>query len=68
MKKIIKLTTISILLISLTACAHLSKRDKSTIAGAGIGAVAGSVLSNGSSLGTVGGAAVGGIIGHQIGK
>ncbi|OBW91996.1 glycine zipper 2TM domain-containing protein [Gallibacterium salpingitidis] len=68
MKTIIKLTTISILMLSLAACGNLSKRDKSTIAGAGIGAVAGSVLSSGSALGTVGGAAVGGIIGNQVGK
>jgi len=33
-----------------------------------VGGVAGSVLSNGSGLGTVGGAAVGGVIGNQVGK
>ncbi|UZD15412.1 glycine zipper 2TM domain-containing protein [Gallibacterium anatis] len=68
MKTVTKVVMISVLALTLSACAHLNKRDKATIAGAGIGAVAGSVLSNGSALGTVGGAAVGGVIGHQVGK
>ncbi|WP_197494388.1 glycine zipper 2TM domain-containing protein [Gallibacterium genomosp. 3] len=68
MKTIIKLTAISALVFSVASCAHLNKRDKSTITGAGLGAVAGAVLTNGSGLGTVGGAAVGGIIGNQVGK
>lgn len=54
--------------LSMTACGSMSTRDKSTAIGAGIGAVSGAVLTNGSALGTVGGAAVGGIIGNQIGK
>lgn len=44
----------------------MSTRDRHTIAGAGIGALAGSVLTGGSSIGTVGGAAVGGVIGSGI--
>lgn len=54
------------LILSLSACSNWSKRDRNTAIGAGAGAIGGSVLSNGSGLGTVGGAAVGGIIGHQI--
>ena len=38
----------------------MSSQDKSTAVGAGVGAVAGSVLTGGSAVGTVGGAAVGG--------
>ncbi|MBN0350690.1 osmotically-inducible lipoprotein B, partial [Klebsiella pneumoniae] len=30
--------------------------------------IGGAVLTDGSALGTLGGAAVGGIIGHQVGK
>ncbi|HSI37938.1 MAG TPA: glycine zipper 2TM domain-containing protein [Methylotenera sp.] len=65
-----KLTTLVALscALSMTACGHMSARDKSTAIGAGVGAVGGAVLTNGSALGTVGGAAVGGIIGNQIGK
>lgn len=63
-----KVLLVSALAVSLSACSHLSTRDKSTIAGAGIGAVAGAVLSGGSGLGTAGGAAIGGVIGNQVGK
>ncbi|EFE55635.1 osmotically-inducible lipoprotein B [Providencia rettgeri DSM 1131] len=54
--------------ISVSACSNMSKRDKNTAIGAGVGAVGGAVLTGGSSIGTVGGAAIGGIIGHQVGK
>ena len=36
--------------------------------GVGDQAIHGAVLTDGSTLGTLGGAAVGGIIGHQVGK
>ncbi|MEQ1598431.1 MAG: glycine zipper 2TM domain-containing protein [Methylotenera sp.] len=54
--------------ISLSACGGMSTRDKSTAIGAGVGAIGGAVLTGGGVLGTVGGAAVGGVIGNQIGK
>lgn len=54
------------LILSLSACSNWSKRDRNTAIGAGAGAIGGSILSDGSGLGTVGGAAVGGIIGHQV--
>jgi osmotically inducible lipoprotein OsmB len=56
------------LLLSLGACAGMSERDKDTAVGAGIGGVAGAVLTGGSGVGTVGGAVVGGVIGNQIKK
>jgi osmotically inducible lipoprotein OsmB len=56
------------MLLGLGGCAGMSKQDKSTVIGAGVGAVGGSVLTGGSTLGTVGGAAVGGVIGHEVGK
>ena len=51
--------------MSLSACSNWSKRDRNTAIGAGAGALGGAVLTDGSTLG---GAAVGGIIGHQVGK
>jgi osmotically inducible lipoprotein OsmB len=54
-------------LIGLIGCTGMSTRDRNTALGAGVGAVGGAVLTNGSAIGTVGGAAVGGIIGHEIG-
>jgi osmotically inducible lipoprotein OsmB len=53
-------------LANLTACADMSPQTRNAAIGAGVGGVAGSVLTNGSTMGTVGGAAVGGVIGHQV--
>nr|WP_242031579.1 glycine zipper 2TM domain-containing protein [Pseudomonas fluorescens] len=46
----------------------MSTQGRNTAIGAGVGAVGGAVLTGGSALGTVGGAAVGGIVGHEIKK
>jgi osmotically inducible lipoprotein OsmB len=54
------------MLLGLGACSGMSTQDKNTAIGAGVGAVGGAVLTGGSTLGTVGGAAVGGVIGHEI--
>jgi len=60
-------TALSIaMLISLGACNNMSARDKNTAIGATVGGVAGSVLTGGDALGTVGGAVVGGVIGNQV--
>jgi osmotically inducible lipoprotein OsmB len=56
------------LLIGLSACSGMSERDRNTAIGAGAGAVGGAVLTGGSAVGTVGGAAVGGLIGREIKK
>ncbi|MYM68210.1 glycine zipper 2TM domain-containing protein [Pseudoduganella sp. FT55W] len=65
----IKLIAASLaVLAAATGCANMSAQDKNTAIGAGVGAVAGSVLTGGSSVGTVGGAAVGGVIGNQVQK
>jgi len=55
-------------LLGLGGCGEMSTRDKDTAIGAGVGAVGGVVLTGGSAAGTIGGAAVGGVIGNQIGK
>ena len=55
-------------IVGLSACADMSRRDKDVAVGAGAGAVAGSVLTGGSTLGTLGGAAVGGVIGNEVSK
>jgi osmotically inducible lipoprotein OsmB len=71
MKTMQKLTAAAItvvMLLGLGACDGMSRRGQNTAIGAGVGAVGGAVLTNGSALGTVGGAAVGGVIGHEIGK
>lgn len=52
-------------LAMLGGCSGMSTQTRNTAIGAGVGGVAGSVLTDGSTLGTVGGAAVGGLIGNQ---
>lgn len=52
--------------LSLGACAGMSAQDQNTAVGAGVGAVGGAVLTGGSTLGTLGGAAIGGVIGNQV--
>ena len=64
-KKIATAVLAITLAMSVSACSNWSKRDRNTAIGAGAGAIGGSVLTDGSALGTLGGAAVGGIIGHQ---
>ena len=54
------------ILIGLSGCAGMSQQDQNTAVGAGIGGVAGAVLTDGSPIGTVGGAVVGGVIGNQV--
>ncbi len=56
--------------LSLSACADmgLTRTQKDTAIGAAVGGVAGSVLTGGSTIGTLGGAAAGGLIGHEVGK
>lgn len=56
------------LAISVSACSNMSKRDRNTAIGAGAGAVGGAILTDGGTLGTLGGAAIGGLIGNQVGK
>jgi len=54
--------------LTLSACASWSPASQGTAIGAGVGAAAGHVITGGALLGTIGGAAAGGIIGHEIGK
>jgi osmotically inducible lipoprotein OsmB len=53
------------ILLGLSACSGMTERDRNTAIGAGVGGVAGSVLTGGSTLGTVGGAAAGGVVGNR---
>ena len=60
---VIATTTLS---LGLSACGNMSRQNQNTAVCAGVGAVGGAVLTGGSTLGTVGGAAIGGLIGNQI--
>jgi osmotically inducible lipoprotein OsmB len=54
--------------VGLGACSGMTPQQQDTAIGAGAGAVGGAILTGGSAIGTVGGAAVGGIIGNEVGK
>jgi osmotically inducible lipoprotein OsmB len=56
------------MLLGIGGCDSMSRQDKNTAIGAGVGAAGGAVLTNGSAAGTLGGAAVGGVIGHEVDK
>ena len=55
-------------IVGLSGCAGMTRTERNTAIGAGAGAVGGAVLTGGSALGTVGGAALGGLIGHETSK
>ncbi|MFZ4835444.1 osmotically-inducible lipoprotein OsmB [Rouxiella sp. Mn2063] len=67
-KKFTSIALVTVLVMSVTACSNMSKRDRNTAIGAGAGAIGGAILTDGSGLGTVGGAAIGGLIGNQVKK
>lgn len=65
---LLRTAALTALVISLSGCAGMTAQEKNTALGAGVGALGGSILTGGSAAGTVGGAAVGGVIGHEIDK
>jgi len=68
LQKSARIVVVAIMFISLVGCADMSRQGRNTAIGAGAGALGGAVLTNGSGIGTVGGAAVGGLIGHEVSK
>lgn len=68
MNALVKVIGVATLAAGLSACSGMSTQDRDTAIGAGVGAVGGAVLTGGSPLGVVGGAAVGGVVGHEVGK
>lgn len=59
--------TIGLAVLALfSGCADMTRQEKATAIGAGVGAVGGAALTGGSALGTIGGAAVGGVVGHEV--
>ena len=61
-------TVVASALVLLTGCAGMTAQEKGTATGAVVGGVAGSVLCGGGLLCTGAGAAVGGVIGHEVTK
>lgn len=61
-----RLATAGLILITLAGCATHSRKHNNTMVGAGLGAAAGAVLTQGDPLYTVGGAAAGGLLGNIL--
>lgn len=67
-KSMLLSSTTLMVVLGLAGCAGMSNRERNTAIGAGVGAVAGSVLTGGSPIGTVGGAVIGGAIVNEAEK
>ncbi|OOF81332.1 hypothetical protein BKG94_09365 [Rodentibacter ratti] len=67
MKLMTKSLVIGMTLIALTACSNMSRTQQNTAVGAAIGGAAGYMI-KGNTATTLGGAALGGLIGSQVGK
>lgn len=61
-----KVTLIGVTVAAFGGCADMTPKQRNTAIGAGAGAVGGAALTHGSALGTLGGAAVGGVIGNVV--
>ena len=68
LKRSFNIVAVLVLAFSVTACSGMSQRGKNTAIGAGVGALGGAVLTGGSTFGTLGGAAIGGLIGHEASR
>jgi osmotically inducible lipoprotein OsmB len=67
LKRSCSFAIVALVCLSVTACG-MSHRGRNTAIGAGVGAVGGAVLTGGSTFGTLGGAAIGGLIGHEVSR
>ena len=65
---ILSLAAVAALASGCSTWDNLSRAEKGAVIGVGAGAVVGSQLGDGSTLNTLGGAAVGGVIGHEVGR
>lgn len=65
-KRLIQAILASVLALGISTTALADKQTRNTIIGAGLGGVAGALLSEGDPLYTLGGAAAGGVLGHVI--
>jgi len=68
MKKLNTFAVVLCLIFILDGCTGSTRQGQNTAIGAGVGAVGGALLTNGNALGVVGGAVVGGVVGHEMTK
>lgn len=65
-KRLIQALLASVLALGVSTTALADKQVRNAVIGAGLGGVAGALLSDGDPLVTLGGAAAGGVLGHVI--
>lgn len=65
-RSLIRYATIGTIVLAMAGCATHSRKENNTLLGAGLGAAAGAVLTDGDPLYTVGGAAAGGLLGNIL--
>lgn len=65
---VIKLAAVAAISVWLTGCSNASGEDVGTVAGAGLGALAGYSISSNNAVGSVIGAGAGALIGREIGR
>ncbi|HDL3313855.1 TPA: glycine zipper 2TM domain-containing protein [Mannheimia haemolytica] len=65
MKSILKVVGAMVLMVAVSGCNNMTKTQRNTAIGAAIGGVAGHAIGESTSA-TLGGAALGGVIGSQI--
>jgi osmotically inducible lipoprotein OsmB len=68
LQKLVLGTSALSLMLVMNARKGMTARGKSIAVGTGVGGVAGSILTAGSPIGSLGGAAIGSLIGNQMGK
>lgn len=71
MKRLVSILTIAALMVALSGCSNMNKKEKGAVIGAAAGAVVGGVIGNqagNTALGAILGAAIGGAAGAYIGN
>lgn len=65
-KRFMQAVMAGVLALGVSVGAQADDKTRNTVIGAGLGGVAGALLSDGDPLYTIGGAAAGGVLGHVI--
>lgn len=67
-RTVTRLIALGVLALALAGCSSYDRKQSNTLAGAGLGAATGAVLTSGDPWFTLGGAAAGGVLGNVLTK
>ncbi|MGP1605963.1 MAG: YMGG-like glycine zipper-containing protein [Moraxella sp.] len=68
MKNYLKVVIVAVIALAVSACTTMDTQERRMATGAMVGAATGYVISDGDKTATIGGAALGGLAGHQYDK